>query len=214
MAPTAESWIESSDVVSMFPTFVWNIQLTTNACTSINAKILKTLDEMHRDLPPLAAGQTRQSPRDFHELNAIQGLVVCIQNASASVLKFMRIGYEEIVITGCWANINATGASHEIHNHPNNFLSGVYYVQTQPGADTINFHDPRIQTGIIRPPVTELTAENTDQVVVRVKSGTLLVFPSYMQHSVSPNGSDRDRISVSFNIMFASFTENMSKPLW
>jgi hypothetical protein len=28
-------------------------------------------------------------------------------------------------------------------SHPDNFLSGVYYLQTQAGPDTINFHDPR-----------------------------------------------------------------------
>ena len=77
-----------------------------------------------------------------------------------------------------------------MHHHPNNFLSGVYYVRTHPGADTINFHDPRNQSGIIRPPVVELTAENTDQVVVRVKDGTMLVFPAYLQHSVDANASD------------------------
>jgi Putative 2OG-Fe(II) oxygenase len=62
----------------------------------------------------------------------------------------------------------------------------VYYVRDGPGADSINFHDPRSQAGVIRPPVTELTAANTDQVVVRVKDGTLLVFPSYLYHSVDP----------------------------
>jgi hypothetical protein len=81
-----------------------------------------------------------------------------------------------------------------------------------PGADTINFHDPRNQSGIIRPPVVELTAENTDRVVVRVKDGTMLVFPAYLQHSV--DASEEERISISFNIMFSSFTKNLSKPLW
>jgi hypothetical protein len=52
-----------------------------------------------------------------------------------------------------------------MHLRPNNFLSGVYYVRTHSGADTTNFHDPRNHSGIIRPPVVELTAENTDQVV-------------------------------------------------
>ena len=60
----------------------------------------------------------------------------------------------------------------------------------------------------------ELTAENTDQVVVRVKDGTMLVFPSYLQHSVDASASEEERISVSFNVMFSSFTENLSKPLW
>lgn len=101
-----------------------------------------------------------------------------------------------------------------MHSHPNNFLSGVYYVQTHVGADTINFHDPRQQTGIIRPPVTQLTAVNTDQVVVKVSNGTLVIFPAWLPHSVDPNMADKKRISISFNIMFSSFTERMSKPLW
>jgi uncharacterized protein (TIGR02466 family) len=72
-------------------------------------------------------------------------------------------------------------------------LSGVYYLRVQPGADTINFLDPRPQTGIIRPSATALTAENTDQVVVKVKHGTLLMFPAWLQHSVDPNRSNRLR---------------------
>ena len=42
----------------------------------------------------------------------------------------------------------------------------------------------------------------------------MLVFPSYLQHSVDASESKDERISISFNIMFSSFTENLSKPLW
>ena len=110
--------------------------------------------------------------------------------------------------------MNAQGAAHSAHSHPNNFLSGAYYVETQEGADTIYFHDPRPQSGIIRPPVTELTAENTDQVVVRVRNGSLLMFPAWLEHSVPSNTSNKRRVSVSFNLMFSSYGETMSKPLW
>ena len=134
--------------------------------------------------------------------------------AQKGILRFLRIGCDAFEITGCWANVLAKGAAHKAHSHPNNFLSGVYYVRTHPGTDTLNFHDPRNQAGVIRPPVVELTAENADQVVVRVKNGTLLVFPSYLQHSVDANVSEEERISISFNIMFSSFTENLNKPLW
>ena len=90
----------------------------------------------------------------------------------------------------------------------------MYYVRTRPGADRINFHDPRSQAGVIRPPVTELTGANTDQVVVRVTNGTLLVFPAYLHHSVDANTSAEDRVIVSFNLMFPAFAAEMSKPLW
>jgi uncharacterized protein (TIGR02466 family) len=70
-----------------------------------------------------------------------------------------------------------------------NFLSGVYYVQVQDGADTINFHDPRAQTAVIRPPVIALTAYNTDQVVVAVRTGTLILFPAWLPHSVDADSA-------------------------
>lgn len=66
----------------------------------------------------------------------------------------------------------------------------------------------------MRPPITELTDANTDQVVVRVKCGTLLLFPSYLQHSVDANSGDPIRASVSFNLMFPEFTAALRKPMW
>ena len=76
------------------------------------------------------------------------------------------------------------------------------------------FYDPRSQTGILRPPVVKLTADNTDQVVVRVGEGTVLLFPAWLTHSVDANRGDRDRISVSFNIMLSDYTVQLSAPLW
>jgi uncharacterized protein (TIGR02466 family) len=89
-----------------------------------------------------------------------------------------------------------------MHSHPNSYLSAVYYVRTPPGADSINLHDPRVQTGIIRPPVTALTAQNTDMVAIQVQAGRLLVFPSWLQHSVSTSAAEGERVSVSFNVIF------------
>ena len=94
------------------------------------------------------------------------------------MLEHLKISYRAFEITAFWANISMPSAEHRMHCHPNNFLSGVYYVATHEGDDTINFHDPRSQTGIIKPPVTKLTAENVDQVVVTVKNGTFLVLPA------------------------------------
>lgn len=208
------SWIKSTDVLSIFPTFVWKVQLRAKFYEEVNKSILTALHRMRRRSSELTPGKAWQSNQEIHKLEEFRDFILYVNDTVKTALQFLKIGYDAFEITGCWVNINAPGTSHRIHSHPNNFLSGVYYVQTQTGAGTINFHDPRIQTNIIRPPVTKLTAGNTDQVVVSVRNGTLLVFPSYLQHSVDPNKSDEERISVSFNIMFSSFTENLSKPLW
>jgi uncharacterized protein (TIGR02466 family) len=169
---------------------------------------------MRRDLPPLAPGAGWQSMQTLHELEDFRELVDSARRTVAGILRFLCIGYDAVEFTACWATVLARGAAHKVHNHPNNFLSGVYYLRTCAGADTINFHDPRGQTGIIRPPVTALTAANTDQVVVRVRNGTLLMFPAWLVHSVDVNAGESERISISFNVMFSSFSERLTRPLW
>jgi len=214
MVKEGNPWLETSEVIPMFPTLVWKILLKVELRDAIEARVLATVEQLRRNMPTLNPGDGWQSEQTLHQRDEFQELISCVNNATNSILRFLRIGQEEFEITGCWATVLAEGAIHKAHSHPNNFLSGVYYVRIHPGADTINFHDPRSQTRVIRPPVVELTAENTDQVVVRVTNGTLLMFPSYLEHSVDTNMSAEERISVSFNIMFSSFAENLSKALW
>ena len=198
----------------MFPTLVWKVELEPQLRERISARALPVLTLMRSTHLPLGPGRGWQSVQTLHTLEDFQDLIRSVRQAVTGILRFLRIGYEPFEITGCWATVLAPGADHRAHEHPNNFLSGVYYLKTQSGADTINFHDPRSQAGVIRPPVVELTAENTEQVVVRVKRGTLLLFPAYLRHSVDANASNEERISVSFNVMFSAFTENLTKPLW
>jgi uncharacterized protein (TIGR02466 family) len=213
-AGESERWMEASDVIPMFPTLVWKIQLKAKLRDALETRILAVLQKMRRDLPALATGRGWQSEQALHQREEFGELVSCVGHVAKSILRFLRVGHEAIEISGCWATVLAKGAMHKAHSHPNNYLSGVYYVRTRPGADSINFRDPRYQTSVIRPPVVELTAENTDQVVLKVENGTLLMFPSYLEHSVDDNMSEEERVSVSFNLMFSAFTEKVSKPLW
>ena len=214
MANEDTRWIEASDVIPMFPTLLWKLQIEARLHDAMAAGILAALTELRRGLSPLEPGQGWQSEQALHEREDFREFVSCADRGVTSILRFLQIGHDAFEITACWATVLAKGAAHKMHSHPNNFLSGVYYVRTHPGADTINFHDPRRQTSVIRPPVLALTAENTDQVVVKVRDGTLLMFPSFLEHSVDANMGNAERISISFNAMFSSFTEKLSKPLW
>ena len=86
-------------------------------------------------------------------------------------------------------------------------------LRTPEDADTINFHDPRSQTSILRPPAVELLADNSGQVVVRHAAGTLLLSPCWLQHSVDANRSGEERVRVSFNVMLWRYAQGSSKPL-
>ncbi len=201
-------------VLRMFPTFVWKAELQPEICAPLNAHIVLALAASGAPLDDLKPGECWQSEHGLHAIAAFHGLTEHILAAADAVLAHLRIVGARCRITGCWANISASGARHGTHSHPNNYLSGVYYVRTQLGADTVTFHDPRPQIAIMRPPVAALTAENTDHVVVSVTDGTLLLFPAWLQHSVDANRSDRLRISVAFNLMFSDYAEMMGMPLW
>ncbi len=208
------SAIEDPEIIRLFPSYVSKARVPEPAREAIDRGVMAAIGELRAGQPDVAEGEVWQSPHGLHHLPAIIPLVTCVGEAAGRVLDLLRIGPRAISITGCWANIAAPGAALKMHAHPNNFLSGVYYLQVQSGAETINFHDPRPQTGIIRPPVTELTPYNTDQVVVTVENGALLIFPAWLLHSVDANQSGRPRISVSFNLMFDAFAETMGAPLW
>ena len=202
------------DVVRLFPTFVSQSRLEPACYEPLNRDLLAHIETLMRAGDGTHTGATWQSGHTLQQTPELSALISHVEAAVSNVLAFLKVVEAPFRITGCWVNVLGPGAAHAMHSHPNNFLSGVYYVQTHEGADTINFHDPRPQTAIIRPPVTALTAYNTDQVVVQVSDGTLLVFPAWLPHSVPVNMSDRPRVSVSFNVMFTTYDTTMSPPLW
>ncbi len=121
-----EKWMEDSDVLSIFPTCVWKIQLMTEVSQKVNSKFLQVINQINPDLAQISPGESWQSGQDLHNREQLADLVSCIDSTAQIVLHFLKVGYNTIEITGCWANINASGASHTIHSHPNNFLPGTF----------------------------------------------------------------------------------------
>lgn len=199
---------------NLFSTPVWVIDLEPSVYEKLNADILRNLDEMIGERPPVPIGGTLQTDNDLHTFDEFSDLTDRILEGTEAVLKFLQIDYENFEITGCWANINPVGGMNTPHTHPNNYLSGVYYVQTMGEADSIFFSDPRPQATVVRPTVKQESMYTGNEVTMEVKEGRLILFPAWLSHGVRPNRGNRDRISVSFNVMFPDYTEEMSKPLW
>ena len=122
--------------------------------------------------------------------------------------------YENLEITSMWGNKLDEGGCHPPHNHSNNFLSGVYYLKASSDTSPIQFFDPRAQAKVLRPRRANQNMDNSVVWQVPTAEGTGVVFPSWLQHSTGKNCSNSLRISLSFNIMFSDFSENLSQPLW
>ena len=111
-----------------------------------------------------------------------------------------------------WANINRAHCYRDVHTHPYSHWSGVYYVNVgdysadaDPQAGQIIFEDPRGAIGMFpHPGSTGFGAS----VPVKPTEGTLLVFPSWLAHSVRPFETGPDRLSISFNARISDFKSN------
>ena len=104
---------------------------------------------------------------------------------------------EEIHTTLSWFSYLKEGMQHGEHHHPNSFLSGVFYLDVNPG-DLLMFHKNEAHESV-KPHYEKETPWN--QVVHRcyLKPGDLLIFPSYSKHSVPYVTPGKDRISLAFN---------------
>lgn len=108
-----------------------------------------------------------------------------------------------------WANINRAGNSNNVHTHPGAYWSGCYYVhidRDSPNADTngqFEVLDPRGPVPMMYAP----------HLAMRIKGcltaglsefhppqpGEMILFPSWLEHAVTPYTGPGTRISVAFN---------------
>jgi len=106
----------------------------------------------------------------------------------------------KVKMEAMWSIINKKGSFNIQHNHANAYLSSAYYVRYPEKSGSIKFFDPREQKNIRYPKIKNYTDISAVITEITPKEGDLLIFPSYLYHSVGENLSEDDRIIVSFNI--------------
>ena len=109
-----------------------------------------------------------------------------------------QVQLPELQIQNIWININSPGAYNHLHNHAGSILSGVYYVNSTPEQGNI-FFERSDNAEYFLPPVEKPNYFTSTATTYKATTGALYVFPGWMKHSVQPNTTDKDRISVSFN---------------
>ena len=109
-----------------------------------------------------------------------------------------------IKITNIWTIVNEKGAFNERHQHGNSDLSAAYYVRAPKNCGEIVFYDPRPAAVYNHPRATKANILNATVNSINPEEGMLVLFPSYLDHSVKPNESDEQRIVISFNVRLDS----------
>ena len=196
-----------------FPTLVF--QASVAGSEALNQKLLDAIyadrDEDEKGLVKsnVAALGGWHSGVSIHKAQEYSALVKNVNDATKRLSE--ELGYSEktkMKIGSMWSIVNPPGAMNVAHVHPGCMWSGVYYVQSPENSGNISFTDPRtvqlmnqakFQKGQKRP------RDCWTKVNFTPRAGKIIIFPSWLYHSVNVNKSEEkdragNRVIVSFNI--------------
>lgn len=113
-----------------------------------------------------------------------------------------------------WVNINKKGGFNTVHTHGKFHISGCYYVK-QPKIKSgqsgmIEFVNSRFDHHIHSMIGGDVFGS---KFAIRPDEGDMIVFPSTLLHSVYPNETEEERISIAWNVVFKEKSVSMQKPM-
>jgi len=106
---------------------------------------------------------------------------------------------QDVNVANMWVNVLKRGEYHLLHTHNEHTMSGAYYLQVPENSGQIYFRDPR-------PSSNSWTTKFLDKGNMRffdVKEGDIYFFPSFLDHGTTPHGSDKERITISFDLDYS-----------
>jgi uncharacterized protein (TIGR02466 family) len=103
----------------------------------------------------------------------------------------------EIYITQSWVNYSVPGNFHHRHDHPNSYLSGIFYVNTANTHTT--FEQVNRTFSLELAPYSEHNIFNSGSWKLKQKNNNVVIFPSTLLHKVEQNKSNEKRITIAFN---------------
>ena len=186
-----------------FPTPVWTLQL--DDYQSINEQMYKFIKiTQSKDQQGISKSNIKGwHSKDFNmQENEPKNFIKFILPAIEQVITDMNWEKQKqsININNMWAIINTGGSANLRHQHGNSTISGAYYVRAPKNSGDIVFYDPRPAPVYTYPKAVNPNLLNAQVNGISPKEGALVLFPSYLDHSVNENLSDEERIVISFNI--------------
>ena len=140
---------------------------------------------------------------DDHVLDHIPRLRDLIESQVQAFADSVMAFEDQPRITQSWINRYDQGNSIHQHNHPNSQLSATWYWQLSKPSQIL-FHRQGLNSSTTwtqkfdRDP-NRSTVFSTSTVSIRVEEGDLLVWPSYLIHSVPEHDDAEPRYSLSLN---------------
>lgn len=104
---------------------------------------------------------------------------------------------EQVKITASWMTSYTAGDYAQQHCHGVADISGVYYVNAMTDDAKFYFSSP---TRTLKS--SYIFNHILDKKYIEPKTGTIVLFPGWLEHGVETQVSNQERVSVSFNLEF------------
>ena len=102
-------------------------------------------------------------------------------------------------ITQSWINYTKSDQFHHKHNHPNSFISGIFYISADKKVDSVTFSKVSLHDKI-QLTKTKYNMFNSTSCTFPVETGDILLFRSSLVHGVGKKKGNNIRVSLSFNV--------------
>tara|TARA_R100001244_G_scaffold104751_1_gene77735 strand:- start:80 stop:685 length:606 start_codon:yes stop_codon:yes gene_type:complete len=107
---------------------------------------------------------------------------------------------DQIYLTQSWCTLNLPNAFHRTHDHPNTFISLVYYAQCKNSNLRFSLNTTSIRECFnFSYTVKKFNIYNSHNWIVPVKTGDIVLFPGHIRHGSLPNKSPEPRLIVGAN---------------
>jgi len=180
----------------IFPTLISSFDLKGHDCEQTVIDMMENLEKTS-DHALVHGGQSSYITGDemFLSDKRLVNLWKTIQSCCDTYTEEAGIDYS--LISTSWFNRLEKNGSVDAHRHERSVISGAYYPKCENGSAPLKFESP-LQSYAMNMNFIKQTRFSTYTEVFMPSDGLLILFPSWLKHSVPPNQSN-NRYTLSFN---------------
>jgi uncharacterized protein (TIGR02466 family) len=196
--------MHKSEVLDLFPTPVYTTMIPVGL-----SSVIPFLDSQDMNTKSDELNYGRRSKDSYilnkPECSALSSFILeCVQDFSDNTLLY---AYKSYKFSQSWVSQKDPGQHHMMHSHPNSLISGVfYYGASEELTPSIKFH--KTVGGVGQSTIAPHTKPDKrsskfawTEFSINFQPGLLILFPSWLHHSVPQNKSNSVRCSLAFNVV-------------
>ena len=192
------------EVLELFPTPVFTSQIPLEFSKVVPWLFKQEMLSEEVDSPNYGERSKNSYILDEPESKDLKNYILGLVNQYGKMLGYE---YDSYRFGQSWVSYKHPGQHHTMHSHPNSLISGVFYFgEPTDKTPAIKFHklEGGFNVSYLSPKFVKDKRElkySQKEFSIEFTPGLLLLFPSYLHHSVPLNKTDKTRCSLAFNIV-------------